>query len=334
MVVNRYVGFKEEASFGTEASVPMAFDMTDGISTMALDAPDDPNIAVPTLNRFQKRHVPGFYSPDGSMEHTIDINTIGWFLKWLLGGYKFTAGSEGGLNTHEFYSTQSMVLPSFTTRTGKDTFEHVMLGCVLNNMELTIDKDLATAKTDIIAQKDKKAALRTTLNELDDTIYPIAFYNVNTTIGGTSVSQDVLSWKWTYKNGIKAEDGLGQGSRFPYSLNAKDGSTELAIKINDDGSEKLEAFWGNATGPSNDPQALFAVQSIFDSGTFGNMHINFPRSYYTKAPTDIKEAEPRTPELGIGIEADEITLADSTTKVVSPVLITLQNKQPEYKLTA
>ncbi len=60
-MINRYVGVKEETSFGTEATIPMAFDLVDGLASMDLDVPDDPNIPLPTLSRFQGRHVPGFY---------------------------------------------------------------------------------------------------------------------------------------------------------------------------------------------------------------------------------------------------------------------------------
>ena len=75
--INRYVGVREESEFGVEANVPMAFDLADGLASMALDSPKDPNLPLPTLTRFQKRHAPGFYAPAGTLEYSGDVNTIG-----------------------------------------------------------------------------------------------------------------------------------------------------------------------------------------------------------------------------------------------------------------
>ena len=334
MASDRYVGVKEEASFGTEAAVPMAFDLTDGLGSMALDVPDDPNIAIPTLGRFQKRHAPGFYSPSGPLDYSADVNTIGWFLKWILGGYKFTAGAVPGTdpNTHEFYATPGSLLPSFTSRVGKDTFEHIFLGCTINKMSLNIENELLAGKLDIIAQKDKKGTLRTSLNEPDEDIFPLAFYNHLLTVDGVDVSKDTKSYSLDYDNGIKADDGQGQGSRFPYGFRAGDGKMSLGLKLKDDTSARLEEYWGGASGPSNDPHIPFEVLSAFNSGLFGNMEIKCPRCYYQKAPTDIKGSEPRTPDFAVGVEATDITLLDGVTIVDSPILITIENHQAEYTL--
>lgn len=333
MASKRYVGIKEEASFGTEAAAPMTYDLIDGVASMGLDAPDDPNIPLPTLGRFQGKHVPGFYSPAGSLEYTLDIHTIGWFLKWALGGYEFTAGVDDAPNTHEFWAQEGYALKSSTIRVGKDTFEHVFLGSVFNKLDLSIENELLTMKADILSQKDAKAALRGTLTEIDPDLFPIAFYNAQTKVGGTDISSIVASFGFAHDNGIKPEDGQGQNSRFPYLFRAGAGSEEISIKKKyDEGSAELEAFWANATGPSNNPHTPFAVEEIFQSGDFGSMTFKFPSCYYKKVPTDIKGADPRQPELGIMPESGNITLADGTTIVRSPVLVTLQNFEDEYVL--
>lgn len=334
MADTRYVGVKEEASFGTEAAVPMAVDLTDGLASMSLDAPKDANIVLPTLSRFDGKHIPGFYSPDGTMEYTLDVNTIGWFLKWGLGGYKFTAGSESGPNTHEFWGDLGYNPKSFTTRVGKDNFEHTFLGCVLNKFEIDIEDGLGSLKTDLLSQKDKKDTLRITLNKVDPDLYPLAFYNVTNKINSVDLSSVSQKWDLTYDNGMKAEDGQGFGSRFAYGFRRNGASIELGITVRDDATTYLEALWGSATGPTEVPTDNFPVETTFASGSFGNMKVSLPNCYYKEAPTDIKGSDVRTPDLTIGVEKDDITLKDSTTIVTSPILVTLTNFEAEYKLPA
>lgn len=335
MARNRYWGIKEETTFGTEAPEPMTYDLTDGVASMGLDAPDDPNIPIPTLNRFQTKHMPGFYSPSGGAEYTVDINSIGWFLKWALGGYKFTAGTGQNPNKHEFWAQQGYTLKSFTSKVGKDTFEHKFLGCVINKLSINIENELLTIKLDMIAQKDKKDTLRneSALTLIDPDLFPIAFYNADTKIDNVSVKEIVSGWSMEFDNGMKAEDGQGQGSRHPYLFRSGSGKISTSIKKNfDEGSSELEKFWADADGVSDKHHTPFAVKEEFSSGTFGNMNISMPRCYYTKVPTDLKGGDPRQPELGVMPEASIITLADTATEVLSPLLITLENFEGEYKL--
>lgn len=332
MAITRYVGIKEEATYGTEASdSTYDFDM----GSVGLDSPDDPNIALPTLQRFQTRHIPGFYSPGGPMEYPIDIHTIGWFLKWALGGYEFTEGTSPAKNVHEFWATPEYELPSFTTRVGKDNFEHVFIGCIINKLNLSIENELAMAKLDVVAQQDTKDALRETLNTLDPTLFPMAFYNVATTIDAVDVSADVKTWSWDFSNGVKPEDGQGQGSRFPYHMKPGAGECTLGVKWEgdiEDIEDKIEEYWANAAGPGTDHHTSFITQSVFSSGTKGQMTVKFPACYYKRVPTDLKGADPLAPDLSIGTEAAEVTLADGLTKVTTPVYVKLENLVDELVL--
>lgn len=339
MTIQRYFGFGEETARGTEQATT-AYDLTDGVSNVGLDTPKDPNIEVPTLQRFQQRSIPGFYSPDGDVEVNMDINTIGWFLKWALGGYTFTEGATSeDPNTHEFYVTQDRSLPSFTSRIGKDTFEHTFLGCVINKLSMTVEKDLVSLKNSIIAVKDKKDTLResSALNLINSDLFPLAFYNVNTTVDAVDVSADVTKWGLDFENGLKAEDGQGQGSRFAQALQVNDGKISLSITMKtSDASTLLAELWGSATGPVSDqcdPITSFEVESVFDSGDFGSCTVNLPSCLYTEIPTDYKGGETIEPDIAVKPFSTDVLLADAATTVQTPILITLSNFEDEYVLS-
>jgi PKD repeat protein len=332
--INRYVGWKEETTFGTEATIPMAVDLADGLASMALTPPKDPNIPLPTLARVQRRHIPGFYSPAGTMEYSADVNTIGWMLKWGLGAYTFTAGTGTLPNIHEFYVMPGQTLPSFTTRVGKDTFEHVFLGTIISKIDLSIGTDLMTGKIDLIAQQDKQEAIRTSLNTPDQDIFPLAFFNGTITLDGTVVSQNVQNWDLTHDNGVKATDGQGMGSRFPYSFRTGGATPGLTLTMKDYDSGLLQRYWGGVNGPSSGSmQTPFVLDSYFDSGAFGNMDIMAPRVTISDMPTDIKGADPRIPQVAFQLEATNVTLNDGVTQVNTPILVTIKNYEPQYALS-
>lgn len=319
----RYFGFKKESSFGTEAS-GATFDID--VASAGLDVPDDPNIEVPTLNRFQTRHIAGYYVPKGSVEYPVDVQTITHFLYFGMGGYAFT--TETPLKTHEFWTTESFTLPSFTARIGKDNFEHVFLGTTVNKINLSIEDDLATMKMDMIAKKDKKSNIRTSLTQPPGDLFPIAFYNVTASItkgeNTTDISSEVKAWEFEISNGIKEDTGRGLGSRFPYYFEAREGECSLTLKMRDDDSEILEAFWGDSSGPGSS-QTPFSLTTTFNAGDYGTMTVQFPKCYYKKIDTSIKGAEPREPSVEIGCEAAEVTLMDGNTKKITPVYIKVQN---------
>lgn len=320
----RYFGFKKETSFGTEAT-GSTYDITVAES-VSLDVPDDPVIPLPTLSAFPRSHIAGYYANKGSFEYPIDIKTIGHLLYFGMGGYTFTSGTPK--NTHEFYASQSKTLPSFTARVGKDTFEHVFLGTVINKMNLSVEDEVAVMKTDLLAKKDMKADIRPTLTE-PSSVFPIAFYKVNVTIGSTDASSKIKSWELEYDNGVKEDSGRGLGSRFPYAFYTGDKSCSLTLKMKDESSSILEDFWGNNSGASEDSPTTFEVVTTFDAGSAGTMTVKFPKCYYKKIDTSIKGAEPREPQVELGCLEKEITLNDGTTKVTTPCYVKIVNSETD-----
>ncbi len=108
----------------------------------------------------------------------------------------------------------------------------------------------------------------------------------------------------------------------------------LSINVEDDDDEYLQEFWGNDDGVEDSETAgedgvdmhdYFDVKVIMDSGTYGEIKLEFPRCYYTSVPTAITGAEPRRPDLAIACEADTVELDDGTTEVHTPLYVRIEN---------
>ena len=88
----RYAGFREEGIYNEAGETPAIFHVD--IASAGLDAPSDSDlIHSGGIGRSNSLRRPGFYSPSGNVVYAWDISTIGWLLKWALGGYEYTVGS-------------------------------------------------------------------------------------------------------------------------------------------------------------------------------------------------------------------------------------------------
>jgi len=136
-----------------------------------------------------------------------------------------TLGVAPDITTDHIYSTESVLLPSFTGFFGMDVSEHIISGCVVDSLELKVDGDFLTMNLSMNGQTptldDLLSQEELTLN--DD--YPLAFYEVNlysrpygdaTPWGsGNKISTDVKSLTFKVENNTSADDGKRIGSRFP-----------------------------------------------------------------------------------------------------------------------
>ena len=320
----RYAGFAEEESFNP-ASAPEAVFHID-IASASLDTPSDPNLHFEGgMSRGRGVIRPGYYVPAGNVVYPIDIRSIGYFLKWALGLYTFTDGGEG-TNTHEMYPTEDTVLPSFTTRLGKDIFEHVFRGCVMNGLELKVEDDFIFATLDCIGARDTRDTLKaiaalTLFNEnnlsfIDASLALGAAVDYNCKIKGLTIS---------ITNGADAGPGKGIGQRHPCRIPV--GARNIDIKGNlwfEDYSE-YEKFWGAAGGVSASGSSTEAMILTIDAGLDGSIEFNFPKLMYT----DLKTPPSGRGEIVQAFSAvaliDTITLADEVTEIEAEVLATLLN---------
>ena len=86
----RYFGMAEEDTFGTPVEAIAHLD----ISGCTLDAPNKTTMTYKGgMGRSQTLWRPDFYSIVGNVDFAPDLKTIGYFLKWVLGGYVYTAAA-------------------------------------------------------------------------------------------------------------------------------------------------------------------------------------------------------------------------------------------------
>ena len=320
----RYAGFTEEFSFNPAIAPEAKFHID--IAGASLDTPSDPNLIFEGgMSRGRKVIRPGYYVPSGNIVYPIDIRSIGYFLKWALGKYKYTAGG-GGTNTHELYPTENTVLPSYTTRLGKDNFEHIFRGCVMNGLEIVIEDDFIYATLDNIGARDTK----TTLKEIADLIlfneHNLSFIDASLALGAAvNYNCKIKGLTIGITNGANAEAGKGIGSRHPCRIPV--GARNIDIKGNlwFEDSTEYEKFWGASGGVSANGSTTEAMILTIDAGVDGSIELKFPKLMYT----DIKTPPSGRAEIvqafsGVAL-IDTITLADAITEIEAEVLCTLLN---------
>jgi len=324
----RYCGFCEEENFNPAVAPEAVFHID--IASATLDAPSDPNLHFEGgLSRGRKIIRPGYYVPAGNVVYAIDIRSIGYFLKWALGNYVYTDGGAG-TNTHEIYPKENTVLPSYTVRLGKDIFEHVFRGCVMNGLEIAIEDSFIFATLDNIGAKDTRVTLKeisglTLFNENN-----LSFIDASLALGDAiDYNCKIKNLTISITNGADAGLGKGFGQRHPCRIPV--GARNVDIKGNlffEDWTEYTK-FWGAAGGVSVNGVTTEAMILTIDAGTDGSLEFNFPKLAYT----DLK-----TPPSGRGeiVQAfsgialiDTITLADAVTEIEAEVLATLLNNNDD-----
>ncbi len=339
----RYLGTVKEATFN-EDPAPVATAHVD-IASATLDAPTEPDIIYAGgLQRTAATRRPGFYAPAGNIVYAFDIDSIGEYLRYALGGYVFTVDDpEVGLNTHEFYGSAEADLPSFVARLGKDiladdtNFEHVFSGCVAGQLSIAVSDALAEATLDIQAAKDSRDDILAITDLILPTSYPLAFHELTASLDGVDQSVLIKSAEFTINNNAASGDGRSIGSRFPRRIPVGERATTFSIELFWDTILQLQKFWGGVDGPITGPNnvefpVVFTYNAGDDDGAFGvdrTMVVTLPAAWYMSAPIQPSGREEATQTLtGQGLLAD-VLLLDTVTTVETEVYIALINDQPD-----
>lgn len=336
----RYLGFAEEASYN-EAPPPEATMHVD-IASATLDAPTDPDLVYEGgLSRAARTRRPGFYSPSGNIVYAFDIDSVGHFLKWALGGYVFTADNpEIGLNTHEFYGVSDSLLPSFVSRLGKDkladdiNFEHVFSGCSIGQLAIATSDAMAQVTADVLSAKDARDDIKEISDLLLPDSFPLAFHELTASIAASDESTLIKSVELTVNNNASAEDGRSIGSRFPRRIPSNERSTTFSIELFWQSLAQLQKFWGDTDGPAEGGSADFAVVLTFNAGdnegAFGvdrTLEITLPASWYTQAQQQPSGRSELVQSLAGRSLEGSVTLLDALTIVDTDIYVKLINDQ-------
>ncbi len=407
----RYAGFAQETEYNPTGIAPEADYYVD-IASATLDTPSDTQIVYGGgLGRTPFLHRPGFYAPAGNIVYAFDIRTIGFLLKWALGGYAFTgeheegeyliqdndtvaaevdigpgdrdgftiadgefkfvpkagdkikvsgfsAGGNNGTftvaegtdatsiiveetlsaeaaendisirawhNLHEVYGANNVLLDTFTARLGKDVFEHVFQGCVLNTLTLAIEGEYCMATADIIAGKDSKAAIKPVPELVLPRQYPLVFHEATATIAGVDESCQIKSMTLAINNNASAENGRGIGQRFPCRIPVGSREVTLTKSLWYEDTKHLERYWGGASGPSATGSEEIAVDLKFDSGDFGELTLSLPRFINTQVQQQPSGRDELVQEVaGTAMQAQEVELEDESV-VGTEILAVIEN---------
>jgi len=323
----RYAGFAEEEDFNPDTAPEAVFHIDIGSAT--LDAPSDPNLQFEGgMSRGRKTIRPGFYSPSGNIVYPIDIRSIGYWLKWTLGLYKFTDGGVGA-NTHEIYPSEDIVLPSYTVRLGKDNFEHIFRGCVANGLEIKVEDDFVYATLDNIGARDSRGALKAVADLTLFTENQLSFVDTSLTLGASNYNCKIKGLTISITNGTDAKAGKGFGSRHPCRIPAGNRNIDIKGSLFFEDYSEYTKFWGAATGVDADGASTEEMVITIDAGTDGSIEFKIPKLMYT----DLKTPPSGRGEIVQAFSAlaliDTIELADGETDIEAEILVTLLNNNDD-----
>src|SRR5699024_6667602 len=119
--------------------------------TVSIDPEDEDKLIYEGMGGLDRTVGLGIYSTAGDITLPIDDLATGWFWKWALGGYEVNGtegdNEEGGEPTapytHIFSPSTKALMDSFSAKVGKDIFEHIYLGNVIESIELEMEDEWA-----------------------------------------------------------------------------------------------------------------------------------------------------------------------------------------------
>ena len=374
MPVTRYAGFQEELSFG-ESPAPEALFHLD-IASASLDAKADTMMFYQGgLSRNTRTFRPGFYSPDGDIAFATDIKTIGYFLKWALGGYtapvapgaaadveiqtlalggatggtyslsgrgkiiplaydasdaqiqtaletmfgdgmvtvdtgvitfdatigisgltgdleNLTGATDpsltitqafnpGGFYNHKIFGDENNVLPSFCARIGKDIFEHIFQGCVINSLTIAVEGEFVMMTAGIMSQKDGKTTIKAIADLTLPDEYPLAFYEVGVEKDGVPLDCKVKAITIEIQNNVGQDSGRSVGKLHPCRFVCGERVITISQPKFYETTDSLEELWGSADAPSIYGHEEFEFKVTLDGQEYGFMEMTFPKCIFT-----------------------------------------------------
>lgn len=258
---------------------------------------------------------------------------------------KITQGLIGlapDTRTNVIYSTDSVLLPSFTSFMGVDIDEHIVSGCVMDKLELNVENDFITFKIDTKGQLPTTGALKSYAQLTINDDYPLAFYEVDlylrplgdvTAWGNTNkISSDVKKLTLTIENSISDGDGQRIGSRFPGYLPA--GNRKIGLKFDYLylTNEYIELLWGSSDGPQDrDGSTEVEMMIQIDAGMYGLAQVYLPRVIVSAASLESKGRDAIVQGVEVSAYQENVSFTGSggATTVNTDALVTVTLNYPD-----
>ncbi len=294
MAGTRYLGVAEEPSFGTKVTTDTEF-LYEDVASVGLDVPDKQALIYNGITRrVPQLTAKGPYIPKGDIEMPVDGVVFGFILKWALGDYISARQTEGGLAIFQHIFRDGNALSSFTSRVGKELFEHVFEGCKIVSVKININnKDFIKSSVTIVAKRDTKAAIK---DEADITTKEVTFYSfVHASITIDNLPYNVKGIDIEINNNIKGEDGMRVGSRFPLQFDVADLDVKISVTAPFEVTTHLTNYYNNATTPTSivNKAVVIAIASddteiVTGSGIYYGVTFTIPRTIYDGVSQPIK----------------------------------------------
>lgn len=338
----RYAEITEEPSFAPATPLPAGNTKSIYIdpSTLGLDAPSEADAKVESsFGRAAVSKYAGFYNPSGAYSYQIDVRTIPAFLKFALGGYAFTAGTGGppiAPNIHESWGSNLRTLPSHQARLGKDVFEHLFQGVIIDTLTLSVE-DATTS-----AEMDSSAAIDLDGGGLQNGVAvftrlpverKIPFHQVAVTIEGVLQARKMKNLEVAIANNVDAEAGRYLGSRYPGRIPANEREVTLSMEMDASDKAQLERYWGSTTGPTISGSVEFPVELQFSGGPNADgveqiLVVQIPKAFYTTVENQPEGRDEMVNSVEASCLQGVITLDDGTTEVQTDIYTKVNNMLP------
>jgi hypothetical protein len=316
----RYIELVEEAAYAPTSPYAAANAKSVFMDprSISMDTPSESDAIVPSaFGRAPNRKYAGFYAPTGDWSFNGNVRNLAHCLKWVLGGYAFTAGAGVEPNIHESWGSDARILPSVQGRFGKDNFEHLFQGIIFDTLSIEVEDELAIVTIEANASTDKKAALQSPAAVL--TALPveieIPFTKVTVSFNNVVQARKVKNLTFSVANNTDPELGRYLGSRYAGRIPAAERETTIEAEVDFSDTAELERIWGGANGPSDTGSATFPVELTFAGATGESCTIQLPKFFWTTVETQPEERDEISQALEGRALTSDVVLDDATTHV-------------------
>lgn len=227
--------------------------------------PGQDPVTITNGSRMVQAKRAGYMEPTASTESTMDVKTIQYYLKALLGNYIFKSNAEGTKNHHEFWGGENTTLPSWQGVITYDIAEKQLFGLICDTLKIEAKDDLATLSCDWIYADEQQRRIDEddyTIKEIDGVI-PLIGYDFNLEVAGKKPNAIISEFSLEVKNNHNTDATKGLGSRRPQKkASAQQREIELSLTTTMD-KESFALIVGAEYGKAPTDSELSDIDTVY-----------------------------------------------------------------------